>query len=400
MACLVIAVLAWGLGLFGASVYLHEISQTQGWSIELISSAITLFFLIGAMPSTLVGSTIAKYGPRWVVAGGALALAAGVASIGQVRMRWQVYAAFGALGVGWACLSTTAITTTLAPWFERYQGRAVSMALLGASVAGMITAPLLFVAIAKLGFASAMLTTAATALIVLLPVALFVLKRRPQDIGLEPDGVEKADRDPLAESGRWTRRAACRTAAFWSVIVTFGLGLLVQIGFITHHVALVAPVAGTTGASAAVSAAAITAFLGRIGLARYSDQIDVRAMVGAVLLVAAGALCTMALMPIPIVLFGASAVFGLTIGNVTTLSPIVVRREFGAAAFGAIYGMAGTGIGLISALGPSFYGLLHDFSGGYRLPLLLAAMIDVLAAAVMILGGRVPLMQPRAAEDA
>lgn len=115
-----------------------------------------------------------------------------------------------------------------------------------------------------------------------------------------------------------------------------------------------APVAGTTGASASVSAAAITAFLGRIGLARYSDQIDVRAMVGAVLLVAAGALCTMALMPIPIVLFGASAVFGLTIGNVTTLSPIVVRREFGAAAFGVIYGMAGTGIGLISALGPSF----------------------------------------------
>jgi cyanate permease len=61
--------------------------------------------------------------------------------------------------------------------------------------------------------------------------------------------------------------------------------------------------------------------------------------------------------------------------------------------------MAGTGIGLISALGPSFYGLLHDLSGGYRLPLLIAAMIDVLAAAVMILGGRVPLMQPRAAED-
>jgi cyanate permease len=149
-----------------------------------------------------------------------------------------------------------------------------------------------------------------------------------------------------------------------------------------------APVAGTAGASAAVSVAALAALLGRIALARFADRIDVRITTGAVLVVAAGALCMMALMPVPLVLLPASAVYGVTIGNVTTLSPIVVRREFGAAAFGAVYGMAGTGIGLISALGPSFFGLLHDASGGYRLPLLIAAMLDVLSAIIVIRGRR------------
>jgi cyanate permease len=115
---------------------------------------------------------------------------------------------------------------------------------------------------------------------------------------------------------------------------------------------------------------------------------------GAVLLVAASALAAMALVPVPVVLFGASTVYGLTIGNVTTLSPILVRREFGAAAFGAVYGMAATGIGLISGLGPSFYGLLHDAFGGYRLPLLFAAMIDLFAAGIVVVGGRVPPMLP------
>jgi cyanate permease len=104
----------------------------------------------------------------------------------------------------------------------------------------------------------------------------------------------------------------------------------------------------------------------------------------------------MAVIPTAAVLMSASVVFGLTIGNVTTLSPIVVRREFGAAAFGAVYGIAGTCVGLLSSLGPSFFGLLHDVFGGYRLPLLIAAAIDVASAAVVVLGGRVPLPQPQA----
>jgi MFS family permease len=385
MACLVIAVLAWGLGLFGASAYLHEINRTRGWSIGLISPAITVLFLIGAVCSTFVGPAIAKYGPRWIITCGALALAAGVACMGQVRTLWQVYAAFGVIGLGWACLSTTAITTTLAPWFERYQGRAVSTALLGASLGGMVSVPTLFFAIAWLGFAAAMLAAAVTALIILLPLALLLLKHRPQDIGLEPDGSARVSNASPLELSRWTRRAAFGTAAFWSVVAAFGLGLLVQIGFITHHVAIVAPVAGKPGASAAVSAAAIAAFLGRVALARYADRIDVRVMAGAVLLVAASTLCAMALIPVPVILIGASAIYGLTIGNITTLSPIVVRREFGAAAFGRVYGVAGTGIGLISALGPSFFGLLHDAFDGYRTPLIIAAIIDVLSAAMWCL---------------
>jgi cyanate permease len=107
----------------------------------------------------------------------------------------------------------------------------------------------------------------------------------------------------------------------------------------------------------------------------------------------------MALMPVPVISIGVSAVYGLTIGNITTLSPIVVRREFGAAAFGTVYGVAGAGIGLISALGPSFFGLLHDAFDGYRAPLMIAAIIDILSAAIVVLCGRVPLRQPKVSVD-
>jgi cyanate permease len=82
---------------------------------------------------------------------------------------------------------------------------------------------------------------------------------------------------------------------------------------------------------------------------------------------------------------GANAVFGLTVGNVTTLSAIIVRREFGPASFGSVFGVVACGIQLVAALGPGFYGILHDAYGSYSPPLLVAAVFDVLAAASVVL---------------
>jgi cyanate permease len=107
-----------------------------------------------------------------------------------------------------------------------------------------------------------------------------------------------------------------------------------------------------------------------------------------VLLLAALSLGAMGLFPIPSMLVGASIVFGLTVGNVTTLSPIIVRREFGSLAFGTIFGVAACGIQLATALGPSFYGLLYDAFGSYGPALIMAAALDVTAATVVIFGRR------------
>lgn len=186
-----------------------------------------------------------------------------------------------------------------------------------------------------------------------------------------------------------------RTAALGSVVGAFGLGMMAQIGFLTHQVALFAPSLGAPGASAMVAATAAAALLGRLLLVRFADRVDARATTAAVLLLAAAALGTMALSPAAAVLVGARAVFGLTVGNVTTLSPIIVRREFGAASFGTVFGGASTGVQLAAAAGPGLYGVLHDASGGYGAPLAAAAALDVLAAALVVLGGRRPLPMPK-----
>lgn len=386
-ACMVIATLSWSLGVFGVSVYLYAITTLRGWSTGLVSSAVTVFYLTGACLSMPVGSLIGRHGPRAVITAGAFAMGGGVAVLGQVTEPWQVYAAFMLAGVGYACLGPAALTTTLAPWFERHQGRAVSTALLGASIGGIVGVPALVAGIQMLGFASAVRVAGALVVLTVIPLAWRVLRTRPQDMGLLPDGETPsagAAAPPITK--RWGRAEALATWQLRSLIAAFGLALMVQIGFLTHHVALVAPALGAAGAAALVSGTAVAAFIGRIALARFSDSVDVRRTTAALLGVGTVALALLAWLRSPAALVAVSLLYGLTIGNVTTLSPIIVRREFGAASFGPVYGASAMIIGLVSCLGPSLYGWLHDLAGGYGMPLAVASVIDTLAAALILAG--------------
>jgi predicted MFS family arabinose efflux permease len=291
------------------------------------------------------------------------------------------------MGIGWACLSLTAVATTLAPWFEKYQGRAISIASLGASSGGMLGPALLLLGIDSLGFARTTLLAAAVALIVLLPLALFVLRHRPEDLGLSPDGLAPTPGKQAAHS-KWTRADALRTRALQTTMIAFGVAMSLQIGFLTHQAALLAQFVSTRTAAVTISATAIAALVGRLALAKFADRIDARVTGSLVFLVAAISYCALAASGGALALLGASLLFGLTVGNITTLSPIIVRREFGAAAFGPVFGMASCAIQLVSALGPSFYGLVHDALGSYRGPLLMAAVADVLAAIILMAGRR------------
>ena len=391
--CLVASVFANALGLFGAGVYLHALVEQKGWPTGLVSGAITLFYVMSALLLIPVGEILGRFGPQPIFALGISALAGGVAAIGHVAAPWQTYAAFLVMGVGWACLSMTAVATTLAPWFERHQGRAVSIASLGASVGGLAGVPVLLFGIDRLGFAATTTVGAASALLLMLPLAAFVLKRRPQDMGLLPDGAVAASATTGARAAAWNRRDALRTAALRSVMAGFGIGMMVQVGFVTHQVSLLSPALGAAGTSIAVSVTAIAALLSRLVLARFADQMSARTTAAVMMMVAAGALAAMAVWPMPAMLVAGSVLMGMTIGNVTTLAPIIVRREFGAAAFGAVYGIASCVIQLATALGPSFYGLLHDAFGGYRVPLLLAATVDI-GAALVVLAGKAKAVRP------
>ena len=169
---------------------------------------------------------------------------------------------------------------------------------------------------------------------------------------------------------------------------------MVQIGFLSHHVSIISPVLGDTAASLAVSLAAAAAFGGRIVLARVADQVDLRLIAGGVLLVAGVSLGAMSFTSSYVGLLSTSIFYGLTTGALTTLSPIIVRREFGGASFGAVYGVAASIIAIATAFGPGLFGTLRDALGSYAPSLIMAAGLNFVAAVAIVIGGLKPLPAP------
>lgn len=394
-ACMLFVTVSWSLGIFGMGVYIYALTSFQGFSVTTVSTAVTAAYILSALLSVSVGRTIAKNGPRLVVAVGAVAMATGVLLMPYCTEKWHVISSFLILGLGMACLSTNTVGSTLAPWFERFQGRAMSTSMLGASIAGMIGTPLLMSGIKVWGFQTTFMIAAIAAVTLVLPLAGFVLKRRPQDIGLLPDGMESQKDGQTTVSIQWSLQQAAATWQFKTVVVAFGLGLLVQVGFLSHHVPIAIPVLGVEGAATVVFAGGVASLIGRLLLARYADHLDVRLVGTVVLLIAAISLLGLAILPLTWAFVLFSITYGLTCGNVTTLSPIIIRREFGAASFGVIYGFAAAFIQLTMAFGPTIYGVVRDVFGGYVPVLLLCAVLNLVAASAAFWGGRRPLVHQK-----
>jgi MFS family permease len=386
-ACMIVNMFGNALGLFGVGVYLQTLAESRSWPVDQLSIGVTLFLLVSAVLMLPVGRTISRHGPKPIVVLGTVAMAAGILGIGLAQTMVQAWLAFAVMGIGWASLSAAAVAAMIAPWFEKHQGRAVSTAAIGASIGGVVGVPVLLFAIAQVGLFATTATAAMAILAVLLPIAVFVMKRSPAELGLFPDGASAAS-VTAANSASWTVGSAARTPALWSVIVAFGIGMFVQVGFLTHQVAFLSEELSPAWVSAATSASAITALAARIALASFVDRIDQRAFAAAVLLLASAAFALLSCFPNKWVMIACCLIYGVTMSNITILSAIIVRKEFGAASFGSVFGFASTIIQLATALGPSFYGSLREASSSYQLPLLIAAAFDVMAAIVVWSGRR------------
>ena len=128
------ALLSWGFCLYGQSTYLAELRRLHGWPSGAISGASTFLFVLSALLMAQIHRAVARFGARAVLIAGVLAIAAGALAEAHVTAIWQLYACTALLALGWAACSSVGIAVTIALWFERRRGFALSLAQNGAVV--------------------------------------------------------------------------------------------------------------------------------------------------------------------------------------------------------------------------------------------------------------------------
>ena len=133
-------------------VFLHAVAQRSGWSLALVSGAVTLHFLTGAAVVANLPCIYRRVGVPATTATGAVLLALGVCGWSLAQAPWQLYGAALVSGSGWVALGPAAVNALIAPWFARRRPAALSMAYNGASLGGVLFSPLWVFLIAQAGF--------------------------------------------------------------------------------------------------------------------------------------------------------------------------------------------------------------------------------------------------------
>ena len=388
-ATFVMALLSFGLGFYGLTVYIATLQRLHGWSASAVSAPVTVYYVAGALLTTVIGDLYQRFGPRVVVAGGSVAMAGGVAALGIVTQPWQLYPVFLVMSVGWGAMSGAAINIILAPWWERRRGFVVSIAFNGATLGGVVIAPALIPLIGLLGFARALATGALVLLVVLLAIAGGVMRRGPAQLGLGPDGDPgpRARAEPSASRARHRRADALRT---WRS-APFALGLAAQVGVLTHLVAIVMPTLGAGGAARAVSVTTAAGVIGRLGTGVVVDRLNRRLVSSATLAVQIGGLALLAWAPSAPVVYAGCALFGLGVGNLTTLPGLILAVEWPREHFSSLVGLV-VGINQFTfAFGPSLVGVVRDWAGAYGPALAVCTVLQAVAAVMILVGpGRAP----------
>jgi MFS family permease len=391
VACFCAATFAWGFGFYGQSVYFAELHASRGWPASLIALATTVYYLVGAVLLTRVHQAIELLGPRLLLASGCVVLGAGAIGLSWVQAPWQLFLCDLVMAVGWAASTTTAIAMTLAHWFDRRRGLALSLALNGASAGGFTVAPLLVRLVHRMGLAQAVPVLVLAGLAIVLPAVLVGVRR--VTLADQPAPVRGA-REPLRTDGSQltvfaSQGQVLRSLHFWSVSLPFALALAAQVGFIVHQVAFLLPHLGNDGAGNAIAATAIAAAVGRLGFAPLIDRLQQRLVSAASFASQAFGLGLMLVLPDqPAALYIGSVVFGLSVGNVITLPALIVQREFAAQSFGLVVGLSSMVGQATLAFGPTLLGLAHDASGGYGAALVLCIVLQLVGAVIVVMPRR------------
>ncbi len=180
---------SWGVLYYAFAVFLVPMQEELGWSQTALTGAYSLGLLVSGLAAPLVGRWLDWHGPRGLMTIGSIVGAALLLVWASVEDLLVFYLVWVGLGLAMAATLYEPAFAVLAKWFERGRARALLLVTLAGGLASTIFLPLSAWLVEAQGWRGALFALAGIlALLTILPHAL-VLRRRPEDLGLLPDGL-------------------------------------------------------------------------------------------------------------------------------------------------------------------------------------------------------------------
>lgn len=376
------------------SLFFSPIIDEFAWDRGVTAGSFSVGFLVSALFSPLMGKLMDRSGPRAVMELGVVLMACGLLLAPLTTQPWHLYVTIGCLvGTGSICLGYSGQSLYLPNWFVKRRGLAVGLAFAGVGIGSIIILPWVQMLIDRSGWRAASWALGILILVVLAPLNL-LLRKRPEDIGLRPDGDAAPTAttiappsnvvDPVWAAMDWTLGLAMRTARFWWLSLGFFSGLYVWYAVQVHQTKYLVEIGFTsTSAAWALGMVSLVGIPGQIALGYLSDRIG-REWIWTIsslgFAICFAALIALQYTPTLVLVYVMVVAQGFLGYGFTSIMGAVVAEIFQGKHFGTIFGTIGFTALAGGGAGPWVTGILHDIYGDYTLAFGIGIAVSALSS--------------------
>ena len=346
-----------------------------------------------------VGAAINRFGPRAVLIFGVFVTGWGFIFMSEVQVLWHFYAAMRLLGLGLSFGEFIVFVTTIVNWFVRLRAHALAT-VMTFSAMGAVVLPLLVWSIETFGWRTILLCIGIGFWVVSTPVVL-LLRRRPEDYGMRPDGGDHPTSAPANRAQPLVRhprevsvgmRDAVRLRAFWQIAIAVSIGELVAMTNLFHRPTLLEYKIDLWLASIAAGSVAFGDVLGRINIGAIGDRFNVRILLAAALSRQSIGIASLALahstllgiswglIPLPLFVFCSGFGFGSSI----PLRLSILAEYFGRCSYGTLVGVTSSISSVWVTTGLLFVGFMFELTDSYRPAYIVLALALLPAIPLML----------------
>ncbi len=403
VVCIVVTMLHAGASFYAFSRFLPTLLDEFESGATVIAGAASLYMLVVGLTGPIAGKLTDKYGPKKLIVVGAVIGAGGLMLLGVANAVWHLYVFYFVVGIGMSGAGFVPVGVAISNWFDRRRGVAMGITMAGVSLGAIVIAPLAHYLIVGTGWRMAFVILGAMCAVLIVIPVMFVMRNRPEDMGLLPDGArpvvngEVSERhsmsDPSGPGGisntdesSWTLSMAFRSLPFWLVLATFFFAGIVVAGVLQHEVNILKGMG--IPLAAASFALGLTGGIGGVGKVLFGFVADrftpkyasilciALQIVGLIIL-----MMTHTTAMVWVFVF----VYGFAMGGWLTLEPLITGQFFGMASFGTIFGWVLAAAAVGSGLGPIIMGAIYDATGDYfvGLVIFLGAYITSMTAILL-----------------
>ena len=376
VATFVLTLVHGGCGFFAFSLFVKPLQADLGWSRGETMTGWTAYYLLLSVSSPFLGRLVDHYDAKKVIFIGALIGSLGFILLSLVNNLWQFYVGYAVVGVGMAAIGYIPATAVVSNWFTKRRGTAIGIMSAGIGAGGLAVAP--FVGgylIPNFGWKVSYLALAIIVCVVVVPLALLIIKTRPADMGLYPDGVETPETNDVTEtsvtvSDGLPLKMSLATLAFWLIAISFMSSSFSQVGIIQNQVPHLEDIGFPVAlAATALGVLGLASAIGKFGFGWLCDRIPAKYACAIGLgFQAVGIIVFMNIGPASpsAIIWLYAIMIGLGAGSWLPTLSMLTSSNFGLATYGAIFGVLCFFMGIGDIAGPAVAGYMYDIMDTYH----------------------------------